>query len=199
MRINVDAQALIAREQAATGAVSPAMLAVTSLRHLTPDKERGPSRRSCLLDRVQRAWRHALPGPRLRRNTSGRRANDLCKRGITGLPRAAPAVSGMPRGSVVAGQVAVGVLGQPRIGGQVFLAEPECCIRQVPGGIRVHNVAQVIAVDAGAPCVAAESQRDVPDLPAFAPCLARRAAACLVLDRAHRSPRSVSAASIALP
>jgi hypothetical protein len=49
VRISVDAQALIAREQAATEAVSQAMLAVTSLRHLTPDKERGPSRRSCLL------------------------------------------------------------------------------------------------------------------------------------------------------
>jgi hypothetical protein len=34
--INVDAQALVAREQTATEAVSPAMLAVTSLRHLTP-------------------------------------------------------------------------------------------------------------------------------------------------------------------
>jgi hypothetical protein len=55
VRISVDAQALIAREQAATEAVSPAMLAVTSLRHLTPDKERGPSRRSCLCGRVQRA------------------------------------------------------------------------------------------------------------------------------------------------
>jgi hypothetical protein len=32
----VDAQALIAREQTATEAVSPAMLAVTNLRHLTP-------------------------------------------------------------------------------------------------------------------------------------------------------------------
>jgi hypothetical protein len=41
VRISVDAQALIAREQAATEAVPPAMLAVTSLRHLTPDKERG--------------------------------------------------------------------------------------------------------------------------------------------------------------
>ncbi len=45
----MDAQALIAREQTATEAVSPAMLAVTNLRHLTPGKERGPSRRSCLL------------------------------------------------------------------------------------------------------------------------------------------------------
>jgi len=41
---NVDAQALFAGEQTVTGAVSPAMLAVTSLRHLTPGKERGPSR-----------------------------------------------------------------------------------------------------------------------------------------------------------
>lgn len=53
---DVDAQARIAREQAAAKAVSPAMLAVTSLRH--PDsraQERGPSRRSCLLDTVLRA------------------------------------------------------------------------------------------------------------------------------------------------
>lgn len=37
----MDAQALITGQQTATEAVSPAMLAVTSLRHLTPDKERG--------------------------------------------------------------------------------------------------------------------------------------------------------------
>lgn len=55
MRINVDAQALIAREHALTEAVSQAMLAVTSLRHLPPDQECEPSRRSCVLDRVQRA------------------------------------------------------------------------------------------------------------------------------------------------
>jgi hypothetical protein len=45
VRISVDALALIASEQAATKAVPPAMLAVTSLRHLTPDKERGPHQR----------------------------------------------------------------------------------------------------------------------------------------------------------
>jgi hypothetical protein len=41
VRISVDAQALIARELAATEAVSQAMLAVTSLRHLTPGKNVG--------------------------------------------------------------------------------------------------------------------------------------------------------------
>lgn len=52
----MDAQAFIAGEQAAAKAVSPAMLAMTSLRH--PDsraKECGPSRRACLLDTVLRA------------------------------------------------------------------------------------------------------------------------------------------------
>ena len=41
MRISVDAQALIAREQATPEAVSQAMLAVTSLRHLPPTKNAG--------------------------------------------------------------------------------------------------------------------------------------------------------------
>ncbi len=41
VRINVDAKALIAREQAVTGAVSQAMLAVTSLRHPASRQERG--------------------------------------------------------------------------------------------------------------------------------------------------------------
>jgi hypothetical protein len=55
VRINVDAQAFITREHAITEAVSQAMLAVTRLRHLPPDQEHEPSRRSCVLDRVQRA------------------------------------------------------------------------------------------------------------------------------------------------
>ena len=72
----------------------------------------------------------------------------------------------MPQGSVVAVQVAGGVLGQPGIGGQVFLTEPDV-FAQVSGGIRVHNVPQVIAVNAGAPGVAAVKRAGhVPDLPA---------------------------------
>jgi hypothetical protein len=53
VRINVDAQALIAREQAVTGAVSQAMLTVTSLRHPASRQRTWPSPRSCLLGRVQ--------------------------------------------------------------------------------------------------------------------------------------------------
>jgi len=43
----------------------------------------------------------------------------------------------------------VGLLGQPGIGGKVFPTRPDV-LAQVVGGVRVHDVAQVIAVDAGA-------------------------------------------------
>src|SRR5580700_10869071 len=65
----------------------------------------------------------------------------------------------------------------------------------MPGGVRVDDIAQVVAVDAGAPCIAAKGQRHVPDFPAFAVLGAEGGG--LVFDGAHRSPRSASAASMA--
>ena len=50
----MDAPTLHAREQAVTGAVSQAMLAVMSLRHLTPRQRTGPSHRPRLLNKIQR-------------------------------------------------------------------------------------------------------------------------------------------------
>src|SRR6266851_213863 len=105
-----------------------------------------------------------------------------------------PATAGRGVLAVAAAQVAAGFPGQPGIGGQVFLPQPDVLV-QVAGGVRVHDVAQVITVDAGAPGVAAKGQRDVPDLPAFAVLGAEGGG--LVPGCVHRSPRSVSASSIA--
>ena len=55
VRTSVDARALIAREQTVTEAVSPAMLAVTNPRHLTPAKNVGRLAAHAFLARVQRA------------------------------------------------------------------------------------------------------------------------------------------------
>ena len=52
-------------------------------------------------------------------------------------------------------QIATSLIGQPGIGGEIFLAEDDVLV-QVLGGVRVDDVAQVIAVDAGAPGVAAK-------------------------------------------
>lgn len=56
----MDAPALHAREQAVAGAVSQAMLAVTSLRHLTPRQRTGPTRRPGFVEKIPRAGETGL-------------------------------------------------------------------------------------------------------------------------------------------
>jgi hypothetical protein len=58
----VDTQALIAREQTATEAVSQAMLAVTNLRQPVSRQRMEPSGRPCFFDRVQRAAQEQCSG-----------------------------------------------------------------------------------------------------------------------------------------
>jgi len=98
-------------------------------------------------------------------------------------------------GSVIPVHVAAGFLGQPGIGCKVFLPQPDV-LAQVLCRVRMDDVTQVIAMDAGAPGAAAKGQRHVPDLPALAVLGAESSG--LVLDGAHRRPRSRSAFSISV-
>src|SRR4029077_2833888 len=99
-------------------------------------------------------------------------------------------------GSAIPGQVPVGLFGQPGVGGEVFFAQPDV-LAQVLSGVRVDDVAQVVAVDAGAPGVpAVERAGHVPDLPAFA--VLGPEGGGLVFGGAHRRPRSCSAISISV-
>src|SRR5580704_1843423 len=103
--------------------------------------------------------------------------------------------SSLHRRSLAVVQVAGGLIGKRSIGDKVFFPQSDVLV-QVLCGVRVHDVAQIIAVDAGAPGVPAKGQRDVPDLPALAILLAEGGG--LVFDCAHRRPRSRSAFSISM-
>src|SRR5580700_7952745 len=103
--------------------------------------------------------------------------------------------SSLHRCSLAVVQVAGGLIGKRGVGGKVFFPQANVLV-QMPSGVRVHDVAQVIAVDAGAPRVAAKGQRHVPDFPPLAMLLAEGGG--LVFDCAHRRPRSRSAFSISV-